>query len=56
MARHFATIQNKTANTRWIAGRGQACPIPEDQLDPVRPLGPEHTNRARERTWRKSTG
>jgi hypothetical protein len=43
-------FRTKLRTLSELRGGGQACPIPEDQLDPVRPLGPEHADRARERT------
>jgi len=36
----------------WDGNGLKAGAVPEDQLDPVRPLGPEHIDRARERIGR----
>ncbi|MGY2803802.1 hypothetical protein ACVIHF_000532 [Bradyrhizobium sp. USDA 4506] len=48
---HDGIFKSSTSGRRRLSDfrkQAQACPIAEDQLDPDRPLGPEHIDRTRE--------
>ncbi|MGY3347050.1 hypothetical protein ACVI1I_006363 [Bradyrhizobium sp. USDA 4459] len=52
---HHAILDLRLAEDTFLEPLGEqakTCAIPEDQLDPVRPLGTEHINSTRERIGR----